>query len=109
MSKIIEATCDAAGLITAQGVIVEDTTILTAGTKASSGILIIDEDKKTYIASSATDIVDLITALVAIIEKITLIATGVDAASNSPGGQTANILALTLLKTQLDLSKETLK
>lgn len=109
MAKILEATCSA-GVVKVGSLVIDPVTILSLGdAPESTGTLLIDEDKAYYIASNATDIQSLIESMVAILDKIILIATGLDAVTVSPGGQAANILQLTLLKTQLDLTKDVLK
>ncbi len=108
MAKILEATCDA-GVVKVGSLVIDNAIILSLGAApASTGVLIIDGASAFFVASSALDIQTLITNIVAILDKIVLIATGLDAVTVSPGGQAANILQLTLLKTQLDLTKDTL-
>lgn len=107
--EMVDATCSAAGVVTADGVTVAAAEVLSEGTKASSGVLLMRGDEFRYVTSNASDIKDLIEALVEIVDKIVTITTAIDAASNSPGGQTSNIALLTALKVQLDQSKETLK
>lgn len=109
MSKILDATCSAAGVVTAEGQTVLAATVLSEGKKASSGVLLLEGQKARYLTSNATDIKDLITKVVEIVNQIATIATGLDAASNSPGGQTAAIATLQTLKTTLDATKEQLK
>jgi N-methylhydantoinase B/oxoprolinase/acetone carboxylase alpha subunit len=108
-TKMLDATCSAVGIVTAEGSLVQDAEILSQGKQASSGVLLIEQDKARYLTSNASDIKALITSLVAIINQIATIATGIDAASNSPGGQTAAITQLQTLKTQLDATKDLLK
>lgn len=109
MSKILDATCNAVGVVTAEGQVVESALVLSEGKKASSGVLLMEGDKARYLPSNATDIKDLITSLVEIVNQIATIATGLDAVTVSPGTQAANIVALQLLKTELELTKEQLK
>ncbi len=104
----MEATCEG-GTVTAGGAVVAEADILSAGVGQSDGVLLLDNDKAKYIASNASDISDLIVSLCTIIEKVALIATGLDSVTLSPGGQTANIAALTALKVQLNLTKDGLK
>lgn len=108
MSKVIIASCDAQGRITVGGLQVEGL-VLSEGKKPSQGLLVIDKGDVFYLPSSATDIKDLISNLVAIINQVAIICAGLDAASTSPGGQTANITALQTMKNQLDQTKEALK
>lgn len=71
MSKIIEATCDATGKVTAEGVIVPGATVLSEGKQTSSGLLVIDGEMKKYIPSSAADIKTTIEKTVATIDSLT--------------------------------------
>lgn len=109
MSKILAATCNAAGVVTADGVPVVGAIVLSEGKKASSGVAVMDGDKVWYLTSSATDIKDLITSMVEITNQIATIATALDAVTVSPGSAAAAIAQLQVLKTQLELTKETLK
>lgn len=108
MAKALEATCEA-GIVKVGNLIVDDAIILSLGAApTSTGVLFIEGAASYFVASSAPDVKTLIENMVAIVEKIALIATGLDAVTVSPGGQAANITALTLLKTQLNLTKDTL-
>lgn len=109
MSKILEASCDANGKVTADGAEVPEAVVLSLGKKASTGVLLLDGEKACYFPSSATDIQDLIENVVGIIDQTKLILAGLDAVSTSPGSQASNIAQLEVLKTQLDQTKEQLK
>lgn len=109
MSKVLSATCDANGKVTAEGVEVVGAIVLSEGKKASSGVAVLDGDKVWYLTSSATDIKDLITKLVEIVNQIATISTTLDGVTVSPGSATAAIAQLQTMKTQLEQSKETLK
>lgn len=91
MSKIIDATCSAAGIVTAEGVPIPTAQVLSEGKQTSSGLLFIDGDKARYMPSSASDIKSLITKLVTIL-------TGLDGATNSPGAQATLISELSAFK-----------
>lgn len=56
MAKILRATCDAEGKVTAEGVVVEGVRLLGVGTKASVGILIVDTDRCDYIPKQGDDL-----------------------------------------------------
>jgi hypothetical protein len=109
MCRLLEATCSAAGVVTADGVSVPAAEVLSEGKKASSGILLLEADKAKYLPSSASDIKDLITKLVEIVQQIETIATGIDGASNSPGGQTSAIAQLATKRAALNSMKDALK
>lgn len=108
MSKILEATCEN-GEVTCETQTIEDAEILSEGVKSSEGVLVIEEKKKTYIASNATDIKDLINALSDCLDKIVTIATGLDAVTTPPATQAANIAQLVTLNATLDAIKDNLK
>lgn len=109
MSKVLDATCNALGIVTADGVPVQGAVVLSMGKKLSSGVLIIDEDKATYITSNASDIKDLITSVVALFDSTITVLSGLDAVTTVPGSNAASIAALTALKVQFNLTKELLK
>jgi len=108
-TKMLEATCDATGVVKVDGNTVPEAEVLSEGTKISSGALLIDKDLALYLTSSASDVKKVIEDLTAIIQKVIEIATGLDGATNSPGAQATNITALTTLKTSFEATKETLK
>lgn len=109
MSKMIEASCNATGVVSVDNLSVSSVTVLSQGHKDSNGALFLDGDKKIYITSNASDIKDLIASIVSILDKIILIATGLDAGAPSPGTQSTNISELTAMKTTLNSSKDLLK
>lgn len=70
MSKILDATCDDEGLVSAEGVEVPAAEVLSEGNQSSTGLLFGEGDKWRYLPSSATDIKTTIEKLVLAIEKI---------------------------------------
>ncbi len=106
MSKLLEATCTA-GVVTAESVPVPAADVLSEGNGPSSGVLLIDGEKAKYITSSASDVKALITNIVALVDALVVVATAHDALLGST--QTANLAAVTVLRTSLDASKELLK
>lgn len=109
MTRVLRATCDASGVVTCEGVTVPAARVLTAGKAASSGILILDEDRADYVATNTTDIEALIESVVEIVNKVVEITTSLDAVTLSPGAAAANIALLTTMATQLNLTKDLLK
>lgn len=107
MNKIVSASCQN-NVVTIEGQTVT-AEILSQGKKSSQGIAHIDKEKVVYITSNADDIKKVIQDVTALIQKVIEIVTGLDAASTSPGSQSANIALLTTLKTQFDLTKDNLK
>jgi hypothetical protein len=61
MSRILEATCSASGVVTAEGFTLTDVEIMSEGAQASEGVLVIDGEVKKYIPSGASS--DLKTTL----------------------------------------------
>lgn len=109
MSKMLEASCSALSIVTADGVPVPGVTILSQGKQLSSGILILDGDKGVYVTSNASDIKTLITNVGTLIDSITAVLSGLDAVTTVPGSNAALITALGVAKTQFLLTKELLK
>lgn len=108
MSKVINASC-VASVVTADSFPVPGATILSQGTKASTGVLVIEEDKKTYLTSNAADLAKAIEDLTAILTSVIAILTAHDAVTTVPGASAAAIASLTTLKTAFGLTKDILK
>lgn len=128
MSKILDATCDSSGKVTADGVQVPGAVVLSEGKQASSGLLFMEADKKTYLPSSSTDIkttiektVDLLTelnsALTEIATALTAIGGGMTGPTTAPPPTlptsvatiNAKVTALNTVKTALNNLKGALK
>lgn len=127
MAKMLEATCDAAGKVTALGVVVDVAVVISEGKQASSGVLILDGAKATYIASSATDVKTTIEKLVSVIDDLNSSLTEVTTAFTSIGAVvgpgwvpppslataaaniTAKVVTLTATKATLNTLKGALK
>lgn len=84
MAKILDATADADGKVTAGGVEVDIAEILSAGKQASAGIIIFDGSKAWYFPSSATDIATLIEKSADAITKIANILTAIGGQMTGP-------------------------
>lgn len=82
MAKILEAQC-ALGVVTVGGVPVE-CEILSEGQGASNGILVLDQDRAYYIASSALDLKATLTKVVSALNSITNALTSIGAAMTGP-------------------------
>ena len=106
MSKILEATC-LADVVKIGAITVPNTTILSQGTKASTGLLFMEEGEKTYLASNASDISDILEKLDAVITKIKTVLTALDSSLGST--QTANIVLITTAAAELLAIKDNLK
>jgi hypothetical protein len=79
MSKAIDATCQA-GVVTADGVTVPGTTVLSQGVGASAGVLVLDEEKKFYIPKTSPD---LDATLAQVIAGLNAAATGLTATAGA--------------------------
>lgn len=100
MAKILPASC-VTNVVTVEGLSISPVSILSQGTKSSSGIASVDQDNVTYITSNASDIVDLITNIGTLIDKIVTVLSGLDAVSTNPGSNAATIALLVTYKTVL--------
>lgn len=84
MSKILSATCDATGKVTAEGVQVVGAVVLSQGKQASEGVAVLDGDKVWYLTSSATDIKTTIEKLADALTKITTLFTAIGGGMTGP-------------------------
>lgn len=107
LNKVLSAQC-LNQIIRVNNVMI-DAEILSEGIKASDGIVLIDKENSYYIPSNASDIKDTIALLNTLLSQVVTVLTGLDAVSTSPGSQAANILSLTNLIAQFNLTKENLK
>lgn len=94
MSKILDATCNPTGVVTADGVAVPAATVLSKGKAQSTGLLFLEADKARYLPSNAPDvestISDTIDALDAIGPALSEIALALTAiAANMSGSSTS--------------------
>lgn len=82
MPRVLNATCEG-GVVTAEGVTVPGAVILSEGVGASSGLLFLDGDKKTYIGKTSPDLETTLEKTIAAINKI---AEGLTAAGSALDG-----------------------
>lgn len=127
MSKVLDATC-VGGIVKVGALPVVGATILSEGVGASEGLLILDEDKKTYIAKTSPDLEDTISNLIDSLEKVseainqiattlTSIGAGMTGPTTAPPPSLATDVAQLILKataidtikTQLETLSEELK
>lgn len=85
MSKVLAATCSAAGVVTADGVVVPEAEVLSEGAQASSGVLILDKGLKTYVASSASDVKSTLEKVSTALDDISTVLTTIATALTSIG------------------------
>lgn len=113
MSKVLEASC-VGGVVTADGVPVPGTTILSEGVAPSTGVLVLEEDKKAYIAKTSPDLKRTLdhlesalgTVAGTLTDTVTALTT-VSAATIPPSTPAiaANLASLTAAAVQLNLVK----
>lgn len=84
MSKILAATCNAAGMVSVGDVMVPAALVLSEGKQASEGILILDGDKAWFMPSSATDIKATLTSTIAALTEIASALTAIGAGMTGP-------------------------
>jgi hypothetical protein len=125
---VLQATCDAQGKVTADGVIVAGAVVFSEGKQASSGLLFLEGAHAFYIPSSATDIKttlekveSLLTDVAAALTKLASIATSIGAGMTGPttappptlatdvSDVTAKVTDLNTIKSQVTSLKGALK
>lgn len=128
MSKVLEATADASGKVTAGGIVVQEAVVQSEGKQVSSGLLILDGEKAYYIPSSATDIKTTIEKLISVIDNaaqaltkaastFTAIGAGMTGPTTAPpptlatdvADIAAKVTALNAVKSELNTLKGALK
>lgn len=128
MSKILSATCDAQGKVTADGVEVVGAIVLSEGKQASSGVAVMDGTTVWYLTSSATDVKTTIEKLITILtdsaaalteigSALTAIGAGMTGPTTAPPPSlptsvvtiTSKVTALNATKSQLETLKGALK
>lgn len=128
MSRIFDATCDATGKVTADGVIVTSAEVLSEGKQASEGLLFMEGDQARYLTSSATDVkttienlIDVLTDVTAALTKVSTTLTSIGAGMTGPTTAppptlptdvldiTSKVTSLTAIKATLTTLKGALK
>ncbi len=114
MSKILDASCDASGKVTVAGQVITPVTILSEGKQASTGVVIIEDEKVFYVASSATDIKSTIEKLADTVTKIANVLTSIGAGMTGPttappGTLASDVAAINANVTDLNTLKGALK
>lgn len=109
MSKVLDATCEN-GEVTAEGIAVEGVEILSEGVGASSGIIILDEDKGTYIPKTSPDLKDTLEQVIEALNQVVTVFTSIGAGMTGPTTAPPPTLATDLLViTNAATALETLK
>ncbi len=116
MSKVLNATC-AAGVVLAGEPIpgpVASAEILSKGIGPSTGILIMDKDKATYVTSNASDLESTLTTLASVLTDIATTLTSIGASMTGPTTAPPPTLAVDVAKitaavVQINLLKAVLK
>lgn len=114
MSKVLSATCDTSGKVTADGTEVVGAIVLSEGKQASSGVAVMDGDKVWYLTSSATDIKTTIEKAADAITKIATVLTAIGSGMTGPTTAppptlVTDVLAINQVVTELNQLKEALK
>ena len=112
MAKFIDATC-VNNQVTAYGKPVQ-AEILSQGKKSSSGIMVMEDSRRAYVTSNATDIADLITKLSSLVQLVSdtfsAIGSGMTGPTTAPPGSLpTSISQLATIKSDLDTLKVNLK
>lgn len=111
MAKILTATC-VDGVVKVGDHVITPVVILTQGTESSGGLLIIDEDRATYIATNTTDIVELLSSIQSVLGTIaSALTTTVAATGSAPAIAAVAIMVATIngAATSLGTQKVNLK
>ncbi len=127
-SKLLDATCDPAGVVSVGSVTVPAAQVLSEGKQQSTGVLLLEADKARYITSNATDIITTIERLTDVLDRtaealtqiattLTSIGAGMTGGTTAPPGTLAadvttingKVTALNAIKTELDTLKGALK
>lgn len=106
MSKVLDATC-VNNVVTSEGVSVSEVSILSEGVAASTGILILEESKKTYVAKTSPDLKLTIEKIASALTNVASALTTIDA-KDAPAA-TATIALITAAVADLNVYKEALK
>lgn len=113
MSKILDATCEN-NEVTCEGKTITGAVILSEGVGQSSGLLLIEESKKTYVTSNASDLKTTIEKLTDALDKIATILTNIGAgmlgsATAPPPTLGADVSELQSISSELENLKDGLK
>lgn len=114
MSKVLQATCDAQGVVKVAGTTVPNALVLSEGKQASQGALFLNGEEKSYLPSSASDIKTVIEKLSSSLEKIANILTSIGAGMTGattapPPTLVTDVAEVTAIKAELDALKDALK
>ncbi len=101
MSKVLDATC-LAGVVKVGALPVAGADILSEGVASSSGILVMDEDRKTYIPKTSGD---LVTTLEKIADALGDIASALTLLDGKPTGTLPPAPAAASLITSIQATK----
>lgn len=106
MARVLDATC-ASGAVSVGGVVVAGVTILSEGVASSTGYLILDQDRKYYVAKTHGDVKTLIDSVTDLLQDMSdlvqLVTTGLT------GSTSAVPPTFVATKAQLDAAIATLK
>ena len=128
MSRIFEATCSAAGIVSIEGFSLTEVDVIGAGQAESEGIALIQGGKVFYIPSATSNLVDTIDQIISSLEAIsealnkvgttfTTVGAGMTGITTAPpptlpvdvAAITAKATELTAIVTELETLKGALK
>lgn len=114
MSKILDATCSAAGIVTCEGATITEAQVLSEGKQASEGLLIIQNGKVYYLTLSVSDLKTTIEKLSAAVGQIASTLTSIGAGMTGPTTAPpptlpTDVATLNSIKAELDTLKGALK
>lgn len=114
MPRVLNATC-VAGAVTSGSGVVSGVTILSGGVASSSGYLIIDQDRKYYVANTHLDLKTTLDKIASALTQIATALTTIDAkpvggSGSAPApGAASQITQISTIQAELALLKENLK
>lgn len=114
MPRAVEATC-VAGIVKVGALAVPGTVILSEGVASSSGILVIDGDKKYYVAKTSPDLKTTLEKLVSVLGQLVTGLTALDAkpvggVGSAPAPAAAAVITqLGVIQAEVTALKEALK
>ena len=113
MPRVLNASC-VAGVVTAGSLPVTEVAILSEGVSSSTGYLILDQDRKYYVAKTSPDLKTAINSLGSLLTNISTIMASIVAGMAGSGTAppptfAADKVALDLAITQFQATKDLLK
>jgi hypothetical protein len=114
MSKALEATCEG-GVVTAEGVSVDEPEIMSEGEGSSVGVLLQDQEKTWYFAKITPDLKSTLEKISSALGQIASALSSIDAKPTGGSGSApapaaaGNISAINTVKAEVDALKDNLR